>query len=163
MCLVEVPAVYETVRKRVETAPPSTTTVAIPAEYNTVRKRVMVEAPKTVEVAIPAEYKTVRVKKMVEAPREMVTEIPAEYQSVRQRKLVRAGELEWRPILCETNTTPDVIRKLQLALQREGYSPGRIDGVLGRETMGAVTRYQSDAGMARGKLTLETLRKLSVI
>ena len=71
--------------------------------------------------------------------------------------------MEWRSILCETNTTPAVIRKLQSALIREGYSPGPVDGVLGRRTTEAVTRYQRDNGMARGRLTMRSLRELGVI
>jgi peptidoglycan hydrolase-like protein with peptidoglycan-binding domain len=82
---------------------------------------------------------------------------------VTQTRLVREGQMEWKPILCETNTTPDVVRKLQSALNGAGYSPGPFDGVLGHRTMDAVTRYQAANGMASGKLTIETLRKLGVI
>ncbi|MCB1744034.1 MAG: hypothetical protein KDK91_26915, partial [Gammaproteobacteria bacterium] len=134
MCLVEVPAVYETVSTRVMVSEPSTRKIPVPAVYRTVKKRVMVEPPKTVKVDIPAEYKTVQVKEMVEAPREVVEEIPAEYQQITKRKLVREGRLEWRPILCETNTTRDVIIKLQQALRDKGYYKGPIDGIVGRQT-----------------------------
>jgi len=47
-------------------------------------------------------------------------------------------------VLCETNTTPDVISKLQSALAKAGYNPGPIDGVVGSETLSAVTQYQKD-------------------
>ncbi len=163
MCLVEVPAEYKTVIKKVVATPATTRTVTIPAKYSTVKKRVMVEPPRSVEVEIPAEYKTVRVRKLVAGGKTETVPVPETYQNVTQTRLAREGSLEWRPILCETNTTPDVIRKLQSALQSEGYSPGRLDGVLGPQTMSAVSRYQSDNGMARGKLTIETLRKLRVI
>ncbi|MBL7054487.1 bifunctional phosphoribosylaminoimidazolecarboxamide formyltransferase/IMP cyclohydrolase, partial [Candidatus Woesearchaeota archaeon] len=36
---------------------------------------------------------------------------------------------EWRQVLCETNTTPDVISKLQSALIAKGYNPGPVDPV----------------------------------
>ena len=90
-------------------------------------------------------------------------EIPAEYQEVTDRVLVSEGQLEWRPILCETNTTPDVVRKLQSALRSAGYNPGQIDGVLGKNTMDAVNAYQKANGLASGQLTIKTLEKLKVI
>jgi hypothetical protein len=163
MCLVEVPAEYKTVTKRVQTSPPTTREVVTPAEYKTVRKKVMVEGPKTRTITIPEEYETIRVRKLVKGPEERRIEIPAEYSTVSEEVLVKDAELEWRPILCETNTTPDVIRKVQVALQREGYNPGPIDGELGPDTMRAVRAYQRDNNMHSGQLTMETLYKLGVM
>ena len=65
MCLVEVPASYKTVSKRVMVSPPTTKELFIPAEYKTIKKRVMVEPPKERRVEIPAEYKTVKVRKIL--------------------------------------------------------------------------------------------------
>ncbi len=163
MCLVEVPPQYKTVTKRVVKTPASVREVEIPATYKTVKRRVVVEPAKTVGVDVPAQYKTVKVRRLAEKPQERRIDIPAEYQEVSDRVLVSEGQLEWRPILCETNTTPDVVRKLQLALRDAGHNPGPIDGVLGRETMAAVNAYQKANGLASGQLTMETLRKLKVI
>ncbi|MCP5153417.1 MAG: peptidoglycan-binding protein [Ectothiorhodospiraceae bacterium] len=163
MCLVEVPAEYKTVRKQVMVSPPSTRKVAIPAEYTNVRKRVMVEAPKTRTIEIPAEYKTVRVKKLVRPAGERRIKIDPTYQTVTERKLVSEGHLEWRPILCETNTSPDIVRKIQSALLSAGHNPGRIDGVIGPDTMRAVTAYQREKGQPSGQLTIQTLRSLGVL
>ena len=162
MCLIEEPAQYRTVTKQVLVAEATTQKIATPAEYNTVRKRVMVEPPKTVTVEIPAEYKTVRVRKQVSPATERRVTIPAQYTDVTDQELVTDGRLEWASILCETNTTPNVIRNVQRALRDAGYNPGQIDGVLGSDTMRAVSSYQSDNGIASGKLTLETLEKLGV-
>lgn len=163
MCLVEVPAKYNIVTKKVLVSPATTRAVAIPATYKTVKKRVMVTPPRSIEVDVPAEYKTVRVRKLVAGGKADTVPVPETYQNVTQTRLVKEGRMEWKPILCETNTTPGVIRKLQSALRSAGYSPGAVDGVLGRQTMAAVTRYQRDNGMAGGKLTMESLRKLGVI
>lgn len=162
MCLVEVPAVYKTVSKRVEVEPPRTVKKVIPAQYKTVKRRVMVEPPKVVKKAIPAQYKVVKVQKLVQAAQEKRIEIPAEYQTVTERTLVKEAYLEWASILCETNTTPSVVRKLQLALKAKGFNPGPIDGVIGWETMRAVKGFQKSKNMASGQLTLETLRALNV-
>ncbi len=163
MCLVEVPPEYRTVTKRVLVTPARVEKVELPAEYSTVKKRVVVEPAKTATVDIPAEYKTVKVRKMVEPPKERRIEIPAEYQEVTDRELVAEGQLEWRPILCETNTTPGVIERIQQALANAGYNPGPMDGVIGSQTMSAVKSFQEANGLAVGQLTMETLRKLSVM
>lgn len=163
MCLIEVPAQYKTVVKKVVKTPASVRKVEIPAEYKTVKRRVVIEPAKTMTVDIPEQYNTVKVRKMAEKPQERRIEIPAEYQEVSDQVLVSEGHLEWRPILCETNTSADVVRKLQMALRNGGYNPGPIDGVIGYETMAAVKAYQKANGLASGQLTMETLRKLQVI
>jgi hypothetical protein len=162
MCLVEVPAEYKTVTKRVMASPESTRKEIIPAEYTNVTKRVMVEPPKTNKVVIPAEYRTVRVQKLVEPAREVRTPIPAVTQQVTRQEKLGDAKLEWRSILCETNTRPDLIKDLQQALQSRGFNPGRMDGRLGADTMAAVQAFQRSRNMATGQLTMETLQALNV-
>ena len=178
-----VPAVYETVTERVLVKPAYTTwkkgegaitkvdnttgeimcLVEVPAEYKTVTKRVLKTPARTRKVSIPAEYQTVKVRKLVEPAQERTIEVPAEYQTVVKREKISDSHLEWKSILCETNTTRDVIASLQRALKMRGYDPGRIDGVLGQETLSAVSTYQRNKGMASGQLTMETLRSLNVL
>lgn len=162
MCLIEVPAQYKTVSKRVLKSAAGTKKVTIPAEYKTIKRRVLVEGPKTRTIEIPAEYKTVKVKKLVSPAKEQRIEIPAEYTTVTKRAQVTDGHLEWRPILCETNASPTLVSDVQRALTKAGYNPGDIDGILGRDTMGAVNTYQKDKGLASGQLTLETIKHLGV-
>lgn len=162
MCLVEVPAEYKTVTKRVMATPPDIRKVALPAEYKTIKKRVMVEEPKMVKVEIPAEYKTVKVRKVAELAKEKRTTIPAEYQTITKREKVTDGRMQWQPILCETNVSTDFIRRLQRALSSVGHNPGPIDGVFGRETMSALTAYQREKKLASGQLTLETIKVLGI-
>ncbi len=163
MCLVEMPAEYKTVSKRVVVRPASVREVAIPAQYKTIRKRVLVEPAKTTKVSIPAQYDTIKVRKIVEPPKQRTIEIPAEYQEVTERAMVSDGRLAWREILCETNTSPGVIKRLQSALKSAGYNPGPIDGTLGTQTMEAVKSFQKANGLAQGQLTINTLRKLKVM
>ena len=75
---------------------------------------------------------------------------------------VADGRVEWRSVLCETNTSPGVIRRLQTALRGAGYDPGPIDGVLGGGTMAAVRSYQQDKNLSTGGLTIETMNSLGV-
>ena len=163
MCLVETPAEYKTVRTQKLISKPTTRKITIPEEYKIVKKRVMVEGPKTEEIEIPAVYENVQVRKMVAAAGEQRVEIPATYKNVSERHLVADGRLEWKAILCETNTTADIVRKLQNALATKGYNPGKIDGIVGKQTMRAVTRYQTENSLPSGKLTIETLRRLNVV
>ena len=44
-------------------------------------------------------------------------------------------------------TTPALIREIQFMLLRLGLDPGPIDGVVGRQTNGAVHEFQSQAGL----------------
>ncbi len=162
MCLVEVPAEYRTVSKRVVTQPASTVSDVIPAVYKTVTRTVIDTPASTREVVIPAKYDTVKVRKLVTPASENRIAIPEEYTTVSKRKLVSDSFLEWRPILCETNTTPGLISRLQRALNEAGYSAGSVDGVLGGQTMSAVNKYQLDNGLASGQLTIATLEKLGV-
>ena len=70
--------------------------------------------------------------------------------------------MEWRPILCETNASPNLISEVQRALLAKDHNPGPIDGVLGRETMAAVNDFQRSNRLATGQLTIETIEALGV-
>jgi hypothetical protein len=162
MCLVEVPATYKTVRKKVMVEAPTTREVTIPAEYQTLKKRVMVKPATTRKIQIPAEYKTVKVKKMVTPPQQQRIQIPAEYQTITKTEQVTDGRMEWRRILCETNVTPQIVSKVQTALLKAGHNPGPIDGILGWQTVGAIKAYQTEKGLATGGLTYRTMESLGV-
>ncbi len=162
MCLVEVPAEYRTVTKRVVVSPASTVSDVIPAVFKTVTRTVLDQPATTREIEIPAQYDTVKVRKLVTPASEQRFAIPEEYTTVSKRALVSDSFLEWRPILCETNTTPGLISRLQRSLNEAGYEAGSVDGVLGSATMRAVNKYQLDNGLASGQLTIATLEKLGV-
>ena len=162
MCLVTIPAEYKTVSKRVVKVPPRTITKVIPAKTERVEVKVMVEPPTTRKKTIPAKTRTVTVRKLVEPADVRKIEIPAQYETVYEIKKENAGKMEWRPILCSTNASVELISKLQNALKEKGYNPGSVDGVLGAGTMEAVRRYQRAKGIAQGQLTIEVMKELGV-
>lgn len=162
MCLVTVPATYKTITKRVLVDKGGTREIEIPGEYKTVKKKIMKTPPTTRKIEIPAEYKTVKVRKMVEPPKTVATPIPAKYETITKKTKVSEGHIEWRPVLCKTNTTPDVVRRIQAALKKAGQNPGPIDGVLGSQTMSAVKAYQKSKGLPTGGITMQTLNSLGV-
>jgi hypothetical protein len=162
MCLVEVPATYRTVKKKVMSNPPGTLEVAVPAEYQTLKKKVMVKPATTRKIEIPAEYKTVKVRKLVSPPQERRITIPAEYQTVSKTEQATDGRMEWRRILCETNVTPQIVSSIQTALLKAGHNPGPVDGILGPQTHGAIAAYQKEKGLVTGGLTYRTMESLGI-
>lgn len=162
MCLVEVPAEYNTVTRQELVHPERTESVLIPAVYDTITRTVVDQPARTETVTIPAVYDTIEVVKQVEAPKENVITTAAVYTDMPKQVVVAEADMEWREILCETNTTPDVVRRLQQALMDNGYNPVWVDGVYGTETRAAVAAYQRDKGLATGGLTMRTLEHLGV-
>ena len=164
MCLVEVPATYNTVSREVLVTPAATREIMVPAEYRTVERRVVDTPASTREVDIPAEYDTVAVTKLSRPASERRIEIPAEYRNVTTRKKVSDARLEWQEVLCEVNSTPSNVRALQNALKEEGYNPGNIDGNLGPSTIRAVNRYAQSAGIPQGAnyVPVEVLKRLDL-
>lgn len=162
MCLVEVPPEYKTVTKTILKKPASVREVEVPAQYVTVKKQVVAEPAKAVQKEVAAVYRTVQVQRLVEPAREVKKQLPAEYVDVTETVKTADGDLEWRPILCETNTTPDIVRRIQVALRSAGYDPGPLDGALGGKTVDALKAFQQSKGLASGQLTMETLDKLGV-
>ena len=173
MCLVEVPATYKTITKRVLVQAATTREITNPAKYTTIKKQIIktpptvrkqiMKTPATVRrIKIPAEYKIVKVRKLTSPAQIQRVAIPEEFQTVSKRELLTEGKMEWQPILCGTNVTHEIIHSLQSALIDAGYNPGSIDGSLGRKTMAAIQAYQKDKGLPSGELTLETLKSLKI-
>ncbi|NHK27296.1 hypothetical protein FF098_005210 [Parvularcula flava] len=162
MCLIEVPAEYNTIEKQVLVSPARTEQIQVPAVTRTVTKRV-VDTPATTRVVpIPATYDTVRVRREVAPASERRIPIPETYKTVTKQRKVGEERLVWREVLCETNTTPDVIRRVQTSLRREGYDV-TVDGVLGPSTMRAIEAYQRRENLGTGGLTMATVRSLGVM
>ncbi|MCL1141123.1 peptidoglycan-binding domain-containing protein [Shewanella gaetbuli] len=109
MCLVEVPATYKAVNKRVLVSPATTKTIEIPAEYETVKVQELVSEVQEIRTQVPAEYKDLTVTKKVsdvkfvwhevhnlEHPSSTrtgnkicLTETPAKYETVTRQVVVQ--------------------------------------------------------------------------
>jgi hypothetical protein len=139
LCLVDIPARYETVRKRVVTKPASVRTVVIPAEYE-----------------------TIKVTKTVSPPQEKRVPIPEEYGTITRKEKVADSCMDWKRVLCETNMSSELIMKVQQALIQAGYNPGPADGNYGDQTRAAVVTYQKTKGLGEGALTYETMESLGI-
>lgn len=136
--------------------------VEVPATYKTVRTRVLKTPATTREVQIPAQYSTIKVRKLVSSPQTKRIEIPAEHQTITKTHMVSDGHMEWRSVLCETNATRQLVSSIQRALEKKGHSPGPIDGIIGSQTMAALSSFQKEKSLPSGRLTLATLDALGV-
>nr|VFJ62570.1 MAG: Putative peptidoglycan binding domain-containing protein [Candidatus Kentron sp. DK] len=134
-----------------------------PAKFKSITRRVIKTPASTRTIEVPAQYKTVKVRKMVSQPQEKRMEIPAEYKEVTVRELKQDGHMEWRSILCKTNMTVTRVRNIQRALKEAGYNPGPIDGIAGPRTMKAVNAFQKAKGLPVDRyLNAETVKALGV-
>jgi len=161
LCRVEVPAQYDTVTRTRIAQPETTTTDVIPAKYNTVTREVVAQPPQVIEDVIPAEYGTVTKQVLVSPSSEQVTVIPATYKTVEKRVVTGGGGLEWREVLCDTNTTTSKISEVQRALTAAGYN-APDDGQFGPGTLRAMEAYQRANGLPVGYLTVNTVQSLGV-
>jgi len=164
MCLVEVPATYKTIQKRVLVSPARTDEIAIPAEYKTVTKTVVKQPATTREVVVPAQYDTVSVTKLVTPAKENRIAIPAAYETVSRNEKVSDERMEWRQVLCEVNMTKSNVMALQSALADKGYYKAGVDGIIGGQTLTAARRFAIDNNLPAGTnyVPIEVVEKLNL-
>lgn len=164
MCLVEEPAIYKTVSRRVLKAPAEAREVPVPAQYTTVTKRVIDRPAEVRRVVVPEQVAARTVRKLAEQGGVRRIPIPAQTGSTTVRELVEPARLEWRSVLCETNMTQQNIQRVQEALAREGYNPGPIDGRLNGQTIAALNQYQRARSLPEDRyLNMDTVHALGVM
>jgi len=179
---VDVPAEYETITKRVkesdpvffwlakgEAADPSARETGREiclneraAEYETIVQEMLDTPAEVATVAVPARFESVPVQRLVTAATERRIVIPARTRTVTTRVESEPARTEWRRVLCDINLTRDLVAQLQQALKREGYDPGPIDGIVGRDTINAIQTYQAAEGLSQTGITFEVLQRLKV-
>lgn len=132
------------------------------AETTTIKKQIVKVAADMSTTEVPAEYETIEVQRLKSAATERRIPIPARTRTVTSQIQIAPSKLEWRPVLCETNMTTEIITSLQKALAREGFDPGPIDGVVGQGTMIAIEKFQNERDLDRGGITYQSLKALKV-
>ncbi len=80
MCLVEVPAEYQTISRQVVKAPATVRYEDVAAEYKTVKKQALKSAATTRAIQIPAEYAEREVTKLVKPATTVTKVIPVNYE-----------------------------------------------------------------------------------
>ena len=136
--------------------------VESPAKKQKITKTVLDTPASTKEITIDPTFKTIKVKQLVTKAEEIKTPIEAVYKMVNKTEKISDSHQSWERILCQTNMNQNVILTIQKALKAKDYNPGKIDGVLGRDTRLALDKYQRDNSLATGGITYETLNSLNV-
>lgn len=133
-----------------------------PAEFQSVPRQIVAEDASTRVTEVPAEYRTLVVQRLASPASQQSFGVPARSETVTRQVEISPSRLEWRPVLCETNMTREIVSSIQQALAREGFDPGPADGMVGRGTMQAIEAYQTKNSLDRGGITYETLKSLDV-
>jgi len=162
ICLVKIPAKYKIVNQKILLKPATTRTVSSPAKYKMIEKRVVVQNAQTKSIALPCVYKTIKVKELVSPASTREVKIPAKYKIINKKVKTADSTLTWQAVLCKTNFTRPRVMMVQRALRAKGFNPGPIDGIVGRKTRSAMTRFQKANNLATGAFTIRTLRALGV-
>jgi murein L,D-transpeptidase YcbB/YkuD len=151
------------VEREVVDRPATTRRIPVPEVREKVKRQVVATPATFREEAVPAVYRTVTRQVIDQAATTKSFTVPAQYESISYQVKVADGRSESRPVLCETNATPNKIREIQRALRRAGFNPGEIDGVMRAQTMRAVKGYQQAQGLpVDGFLNLDTVKALGV-
>lgn len=109
---------------------------------------------------------------LVDAPREVEnyvvvadTSATDQYELfIRETKelLSQGGAHEWREVVCEEKISKDIILGVQKFLTESGFYFGTVDGAFDQGVKDALVNFQTEFGLAKGQLTLETLDVMGV-
>ena len=133
------------------------------AKYKTVVKQIVVSPAHSQKVKIPEKYTVVKVKKIEEPAKYKKIVIPKEYITVVTERERTKGYAKWMPVVCEGMLTENIIKKVQRALQFQGFYQGNINGIWNIESKSAIRAYQKANGLAvTNKLSVETMKSLGV-
>jgi hypothetical protein len=162
----DVPAEYKTVERRVVDTPASIREIPVAAVLQKLSRRVIDTPATTRDETVPVVYKTVT-REVIDVPANTrAIDVPAQYETLTLQYQVAEPTTQRRSVLCETNANPSKIMEIQHALQKAGFNPGRVDGMIGADTVNAIKRFQQSKGLpvnTDGRyLDVETVKALGV-
>lgn len=161
MRLIEVPAESKTVTKKKMVQGPTIREVVIPAVYAEIEKKVIDKPAATREVIVPAEYKIIRVKQLVSESQEIRMPIKPVMQKVTKNEVVQPAQLNWKRVPCDNDLNEANIVAIQKGLKAAGYDV-TADGKFGAGSRAALEKFQEKEGLAKGAITIETMKALGV-
>jgi hypothetical protein len=131
----------------------------VPAEYKTIQKRVVIA---TAHQRRYDDVDTIVLKQVVETKTLKISaiEAPPQYQTVFMKTHPHTQYSEWRQVVCSSRHNISV-RMIQTALKKRGYAV-QIDDVMGAKTKKALLHFQKEKGLPMGNLNVETLKALGV-
>lgn len=162
-CLVEEPGRTITINKRVVAEPEQVRRVPVAAQTVSVARQVLIDEGGVEKIQVPAQTRSMTVQRLVAPGKVDTYTMPGEFDTIEQRQMTAPERFEWVSVLCDTNAGPDTIKRLQTALAQRGLYKGRIDGIMGPQTRGALVKFQRGAGLPHaGYLTTDTMAALGI-
>ncbi len=162
LCLVRQPAEFQSYTRKVVDEKAKLKTKDLDASLQQVETEVLVSKAQVKEIKLPAVYKTIRVRELVKPASKKRIDVPAEFTKVKRESLIHPETLVWQRVLCNTNVTPDLIRRIQKALKSKGIDPKTKEAKWNQATQAAVRAYQKKHQLAEGGLTYEFLEHIGV-
>ncbi|TWU02238.1 hypothetical protein [Stieleria varia] len=162
LCLVREPAEFHEYTEQVIAEKAKVERKEINAQEQVVETTVLVSPAQVKEIKEPAEYKTIKVRELVSSASEKRVDVPAEYETVKRQVLLHPETLVWQRVLCNTNITPEILKRIQKALKDKGFDPKTDKATWNRPMQHAVERYQHKHKLATGGLTYEFLEHIGV-
>jgi hypothetical protein len=118
MCLVDVPATYKTIQKRILKSPATTRTIDIPAKYETISVRRQTSAPQTVSNPIPAKYSNIARSELIKDAEFVWHDVSNKAMSSQSRtgaKICLVNEpAQYKTVMRQTVITPAVTRTVSI-------------------------------------------------
>jgi Putative peptidoglycan binding domain len=163
-CLVEEPAITQTVTRRVQTAQAQVSRQNVPALTQTIARKVLVTPASVREINVPATVQPVTVQTLVTPASERRIAVPEQRSTINRQVLATGERYEWVSVVCENTPQGRVsLTAAQRALAARGLYRGPIDGIAGSQTVEAIRQFQRANGLpGNGALTTETARKLGL-
>ena len=136
--------------------------VETPDQYRTIAKKVLVTPATSKKVITPPQYTMVKMKRIEKEESFQTLTVPSEYLEVQVQRERTHGYSKWMPMVCESNMTPNFIKKIQQALKFQGFYHGEIDGTWDLEEKNAIRAYQKAKGLSVTRLSIETMKSLGI-
>lgn len=105
-CLIEEPAVYESIHRTVVVDPAEIHEIPVEAEYTTISREVLVREATVEEIHIPAEESSYSVQVLLEDGSVSRSMSPQRTEQVARYELIHGERFEWRLVECETIDIP---------------------------------------------------------
>lgn len=161
-CVRELPAKQETVTVQELVQPEGLQEEIEPAQYQYVVRRVVDKPARVVQVTLSPEMVDIPVEEVAVPSQTHQMEVPAQTKDLQVTSYEGEPRLVMRKALCDYEMTPPLIASLQEQLLQRGYHTGAVDGLLGKNTLEALSDYQVDHGLAVGAMTYESLQHLGI-
>jgi len=101
ICLIQIPAEYRTVERRVLREPGHDVEVPVQAVTREVTRQVIDRPERVEDIPVPAVYRTEKYRRVVTEERTEWIDIAPVYSTREARRQTSAGRLEWREVKCD--------------------------------------------------------------